>query len=99
MRGPAIGRSFAPFIGEDACDRGADPRRGRNLDAPAMQLDEGAHDGQPQAHAAMARPERMALEPLEDARLDLRRDAAALVLHVEDNLAAALARRDTDGLA
>ena len=29
MRGPAIGRSFAPFIGEDARDRGADPRRGR----------------------------------------------------------------------
>ena len=44
-------------------------------------------------------PERMALEPLEDARLDLGRDAAALILDLEDHLAAALAGRDRDGLA
>ena len=34
-------------------------------------------------------PERVALEPLEDAGLDLGRNAAALILHLEDHLAAA----------
>src|SRR4051812_16297699 len=52
----------------------------------AMQLDERAYDRQPEADAAVAGSERVALEAVEHPRDDLRRDAAALVGHLEHDL-------------
>ena len=64
------------------------------LDPAAMQLDEGAHDREPEADAAMAGAERVGLEALEDPRADLRGNAAAFVMHPQDDVASALAGRD-----
>src|SRR4051812_793393 len=59
---------------EDAGDGGAAARRRGQFDPPAVQFHEGPDDGQPEPDAAMARAKRVALEPVEDARYDLRRD-------------------------
>ena len=64
-----------------------------------MQLDEGPHTGQAKADAAMARADRVRLEPVEHAVDHVDRNAAALIGHLEHDLSGATQGRERDRLA
>ena len=68
---------------EDAGDGGAAADGGIERHRSAVQLDEGAHQRQAEARAAMARAERMGLEPVEHLVLHVGRDAGSVVGHRE----------------
>ena len=64
-----------------------------------MQFDEGAHDRQAEADAAMARIERMAFETPEHLVEQFRRDAAPAIGHLEHDLVLPAQGGERDGLA
>ena len=73
LRRPRLLDAGKPQITVVPCAR----RRNSMRHRAAMQLDEGAHDRQAEAGAAMARAVRMGLEPVEHPVLHLGRDAGA----------------------
>src|SRR5262249_8490501 len=68
---------------EDAGDRGAAADGGFERHRAAVQLHERAHQGQAEARAAVARAERMGLEPIEHLVLYIGRDARPAIGHRE----------------
>src|SRR5439155_13105273 len=64
---------------EDAGDGGAAADRGVERHSAAVQLDKGAHQRQAKPGAAVARAERMSLEPIEHLVLHIGRNARAVV--------------------
>src|SRR5256886_16225796 len=82
---------------EDAGDRGAAADGGFERHRAAMQLDERAHQGQAEARAAVARAERMGLEPIEHLVLYIGRDAGPAIGHREyDGVPAPLGGKSND---
>src|ERR1035437_3369488 len=63
---------------EHAGHRGALPERGVDRHRAAVQLDERAHQREPEAGAAVLRAHRVGLEPVEHLVLRLRRNAGAV---------------------
>src|ERR1700737_3428882 len=70
-----------------AGDGGAAAHGGFERDRSAMQLDEGAHQREPQSGATVPRTERMGLEPIEH-----------LVLHIGGNARAAISHGEYKGI-
>src|SRR4051812_49225698 len=64
-----------------------------------MQLDEGTHDREAEARAAMLRAERMAFEALEDALRDAVRNAGPAIGDAEDDRAVAPLHGQPDHVA
>src|SRR5262245_42189013 len=81
-------RALGPMVErEHAGNRGTAADRGFEPDRAAVQLHEGAHQRQPEPGAAVARAERMGLEPIEH-----------LVLHIGRDTWSAVGYREHDGV-
>src|SRR5262249_34994711 len=88
LPGPGPRASRPPSLGgmierEDAGDRGAAADGGFERHRAAVQLHERAHQGEAEARTAVARAERMGLEPIEHLVLYVGRDAGAAIGHRE----------------
>src|SRR5262252_5941450 len=82
---------------EDAGDRGAAADGGFERHRTAVQLHERAHQGEAEARAAVARAERMGLEPIEHLVLYIGRDARPAIGHREyDGIPAPLSGKGND---
>src|SRR5215468_3038011 len=82
---------------EDAGDRGAAADGGFERHRAAVQLDERAHQGQAEARTAVARAERVSLEPIEHLVLYIGRDAGSAIGHREyDGVPAPLSGKRND---
>ncbi len=95
-RAHALARRFGR---EDAGHGGAAADRGIDRHRPAVQLDERAHQREAQAGAAVARAERVGLEPVEHLVADVGRDARALVGDHEHDRVLQPLRRQRHGAA
>src|SRR5215813_9041271 len=82
---------------EDAGDRGAAADGGFERHRAAVQLHERAHQGEAEARAAVARAERVSLEPIEHLALHIGRDAGPAIGHREyDGVPAPLGGKRND---
>src|SRR2546427_8211688 len=82
---------------EDAGDRGAAADGGFERHRAAVQLHERAHQGAAEARAAVARAERVSLEPIEHLALHIGRDAGSAIRHREyDGIPAPLGGQRND---
>src|SRR5262249_35168884 len=101
-RGPgrqaARPRSLGGGVGRgDAGDRGAAADAGSDRPQAAVQPDERAHQGEAEARAAVARAERVSLEPIEHLVLYIGRDAGPAIGHREyDGVPAPLGGKRND---
>src|SRR3954452_24316462 len=68
-----------------------------HLHLAAMQLDEGAHQRQPEPGATVTRTLRAAFEPVEDLVLHVGGYSRSGICHNEDHAALGAARADSDG--
>src|SRR5215831_10746036 len=95
---PSRRRSLGGMIEwEDAGHRGAAADGGFERHRAAVQLHERAHQGEAEARTAVARAERMGLEPIEHLVLYVGRDAGAAIGHREyDGVPAPLDGKSND---